>query len=171
MAIEGSDSMDKDIIMDRTLTWIEQGPYETLESARAMDVKLIGVLATASVLAGVMPSLTVTGEVNQFQLDWRLSLFATAGFAYLVNLGVTLWQIWPRTYWTPADLGHVEDYLNSTLDGAREIHLDVIKKAAKKNGCILRSKATWLMVNTCLLGLETLALLFWVVAISMRQTA
>lgn len=162
--------MDSDK-MGIVLGWIERGPYEVMESARSMDVKLIGILAAASVLFGVMPTLAFNSEATQFRLDWYLLSLALAVVAYLTIFGVTLWQIWPRRYWLPSDLNFVEQYLKATQERAREIHLAVIRRATERNNGILQSKARWLMVNTFLLGLETVTLLSWLVAPSILKLA
>ena len=164
--------MDQDTVeqetKDLTLDWSEGGPGALIQASMGIDMKLIGILAASSVLMGVTVSLAGVGGVASTWSGWPLVAFLFAAAAWIINFAGTLYQVWPKMYHRSDDPTNMEDYWSQQPAAAREARWTYLQRAYENNFKVLSSKANWLKYSTALLGVETIALVVWLFAVSLQ---
>ena len=140
-----------------TLEWCRNSPREMAPILHGMDAKLIGILATASVIISFVASMA--GEIA---LDWTVAPFAVAVAAYLYIFGDVLRQIWPKTVEGPDDPRTTRMYWRLAPAVAIEHHWGLLEKAYATNSSVLTSKSRAIKVCVFLLVVVALALVVWI---------
>ena len=152
---------------DITLEWCRNAPEALIQTALSIDMKLIGILAASSVIISVAASLASINN-NAFRIDWTLIPFAIAVVTYACNFLGILRQISPKEFWRTDDPNdparNTDKYWSHNPEKARDIQWRAIQKNYRQNFSISENKAKQLKVSTILLGIQTLALVMWVVA-------
>lgn len=139
-----------------TFEWCRNSPKEMLPIIASADTKLIGLLATASVIIGVVSTL-----MHEVLCNWSLIPFAFSVLAYVSIFAIVLIQLRPKSAEGPDDPRETRKYWSVTPQQALDYHWTLLEKAYGQNQTVLRAKARAIQWCIGLLVVEVLALIVW----------
>ena len=153
--------MDKDVIeypsMEITYEWGRAAPEQLSKEADALDTKIIGLFAAASIIIGVVATLA-----KEFRLNWTLLPFAVAGISFLVIFVRSMWVL--RAYqFLVADDPKIlrEDWWILEPYQVKQKYWASIERAFAKNYKAVNAKGRALQLIVPLLALEVISLIVW----------
>ena len=147
---------------DLTFEWGRIAPNELGNIADAIDTKLLGVFAAASVIIGVTTAL-----VQDIDFGYSGILFAIPFVAYTLILVASLWGLWPRQFPGPSSPKMLrEHYWKLEPDKARAHYW--VHKEKQYNDIYpkVRFKGRLLSYAVPLLGVEVVFLILWLLVIT-----
>ena len=147
---------------DLAFEWGRTAPGELSKVADAIDTKLLGVFAAASVIIGVTTAL-----VQDINIGYPGIPFAVSFAAYALILVVSLWGLWPRQFPGPSSPKMLREYYwKLEPDKARVHYLGHKEKQYNDMYPKVRLKGRLLSCAVPLLGVEVIFLILWLLVIT-----
>ena len=147
---------------DLTFEWGRIAPEELGKIADAIDTKLLGVFAAASVIIGVTTAL-----VQDINIGYPGIPFAVSFVAYALILVFSLWGLWPRQFPGPSSPKMLrEHYWKLKPDKAKAHYWGHKEKQYNLIYPKVRLKGRLLSCAVPLLGVEVVSLISWLLVIT-----
>ena len=143
--------------MDVTYEWGRTASEKLSNEASALDTKIIGLFATASII------ITVASAVaKELKIDWTLTPFVIAGICFIIVFGKSFWALRATKFvvaTSPIILK--EDWWVLEPDMVKIKYWKHIEDAFTKNYTSVDSKGRTLQLILPLVALEVVSLLVW----------
>ena len=135
-------------------------PDMLVQSSQAVDTKMVGVVAAASVVIGVVAAAIGKDDKTT---DTALCLIVLAVVMYAVVLASGAWCLWPRKFRRPMSPPLLEKHKGLRAKILLEWHGEYVKQAYTKNKSLLDQKIWSLYVGLIGLAAETTLIVSWMI--------
>ncbi len=142
---------------DLTYEWGRTAPDELAKYADALDTKLVGLLAAASIIISV-----VAGLPRSIPLNWTAVPFGIAVMSFAIVFTTCMLALHSRQFRvTDSPTILKRDWWSLEPEVLKEQYWEYVEDAFKENYQAVKTKGQALQLVVPFLGIEVVALLVW----------
>ena len=145
--------------MDITYEWGRQTPEQLSREASLLDTKIIGILASASIIISL-----ISIKITAITLDLTIIPLAIAFISFLVIFGMSVWALKGRSFSIADDPEILQnEYWKLSPREAKITYWKYVIKYFKLNYSAFHIKSRVLRCIVPILGVEVITLLAWLI--------
>ena len=137
-------------------------PDMLVQSSQAVDTKMVGVIAAAIVVIGVVAAAIGDNEGTAYR---GRCFIAFAVIMYITVLAAGAWCHWSRGFRRPTSPPLLEKRRDLPRKVFLEWHREYVRQAYTKNKKVLDQKSLLLKTGLVCLAAETLPILAWMISV------